>query len=85
VVSDAVRAPGPPLALAGEWLHGSAANEEARVLLGFAWRSESVALLLLEAERPSLFVPPRVAAWPEALRGPVADFAPELAARMRFG
>ncbi len=84
-VSEAVRAPGPPLALAGEWLHASAANAEARVLLAFAWRSESVALLLVEADRPSLFVPPRAAAWPAALRGPVAGIAPEIAARMRFG
>ncbi len=79
-----MRAPGPPLALAGGWVHGSAAHDEARVLLAFAWRTETVALLLLEADRPSLFVPPRIAPWPEALRDAVGAFAPEIAARLRF-
>jgi len=84
VVSDAVRAPGTPLALAGHWLHGTGANDEARILLAFEWRTETLALMLFEAARPSLFVPPRVAPWPGALRPAVLAFAPELGGRMRF-
>jgi hypothetical protein len=83
-VSEALRGPGAPIGLSGSWLHGTGAAEEGRVLLGFDWVSETVALLLIESGRPSLFVPPRIAPWPLALREAVSGFAPELAAAMRF-
>lgn len=86
VVSDALRGSGPPLAVTdGRWVHGHGATGEASVFLAFDTQTESVVILLLEAGRPSLFIPPRVAPWPAALQPAVRDFAPEMAAVMRFG
>jgi hypothetical protein len=85
IVSDALRGEGPPLAVTdGRWVHGYGVTVEARVFLGFDTQSESVVILLLEGGRPSLFIPPRVAPWPAALRPAIRDFAPEMAAVMRF-
>jgi hypothetical protein len=85
VVSDTLRGPGPPLTVTDDrWVHGYGVTEEARVFLGFDTRTESVVILLLEDGRPSLFIPPRVAPWPAALRPAIAEFAPEMAAQMRF-
>jgi len=86
VVSDALRGEGPGIAITdGRWVHGYAVIPEARVFLGFDTQTESVVIMLLEDGRPSLFIPPRVAPWPAALRAPLAEFAPEMAAVMRFG
>jgi len=85
IVSDALRGAGPPLAVTdGHWVHGYGVTAEARVFLAFDTHSESVVILLLEGGRPSLFIPPRVAPWPAALQPAVRDFAPEMAALMRF-
>ncbi|MBY0336552.1 MAG: hypothetical protein K2X11_08055, partial [Acetobacteraceae bacterium] len=86
VVSDALRGPeGAPIAEAGPWLQGWAATEEARCLLGFDTHTENVVIMLLEGGRPSLFIPPRFAPWPEPLREAIRGFAPELYPTMRFG
>ncbi len=85
LVSDTLRGSGPPLAIAdGRWVHGYGVTEEARVFLAFDTHTESVVILLLDGGRPSLFIPPRVARWPAALRPAVQEFAPEMAAQMRF-
>ncbi|WP_431302733.1 hypothetical protein [Sediminicoccus sp. BL-A-41-H5] len=84
LVSDTLRGPGPPLAISAPWIHGHAATEAARVFLGFDTQTESVVILLLDGGRPSLFIPPRVAPWPAALRPALMEFAPEIAAQMRF-
>lgn len=85
VVSDALRGQGPPLAVTdGRWVHGFGVIPEARVFLAFDTRTESVVILLLEDGRPSLFIPPRVAPWPAALLPAIREFAPEMAAAMRF-
>ncbi len=85
IVSDALRGAGPPLAVTdGRWVHGYGVTHEARVFLAFDTHTESVVILLLEDGRPSLFIPPRVAPWPAALLPAVREFAPEMAAQMRF-
>ncbi len=85
IVSDTLRGAGPPLAITdGRWVHGYGVTEEARVFLGFDTHTESVVILLLQNERPSLFIPPRVAPWPAALQPALRDFAPDMAAVMRF-
>ena len=85
IVSDALRGPGAALSVTdGHWIHGFGVTEEARIFLAFDTQSESVVILLLEGGRPSLFIPPRYAPWPLALRAAVRDFAPEMAAQMRF-
>jgi len=85
VVSDALRGAGPPLAVTdARWVHGHAVIPLARVFLAFDTHTESVVILLLEEGRPSLFIPPRIAPWPVALRPAVREFAPEMAAQMRF-
>ena len=47
--------------------------------------AEQLALMLWEAGRPSLFIPPRWAPWPEALRVPLRGFNTELEAQLRWG
>jgi hypothetical protein len=85
IVSDALRGPGPPIAVTdGRWVHGYGVTAQARVFLGFDTHTESVVILLLEDGRPSLFIPPRVARWPLALQPALREFAPEMAAVMRF-
>jgi hypothetical protein len=88
VVSDAVRGPGPPLAVTGSWIHGQACAPggcgEAKVFLAFDSQTESVVIMLLEHDRPSLFIPPRVAPWPAILAPAIREFSPELGAVMRF-
>jgi len=85
VVSNALRGAGPPLAVTdARWVHGYGVIPEARVFLAFDTHAESVVILLLEDGRPSLFIPPRIAPWPLALRAAVREFAPEMAAQMRF-
>jgi hypothetical protein len=85
IVSDALRGAGPPLAVTdGHWVHGYGVTEEARVFLGFDTHTESVVILLLQGGRPSLFIPPRMAPWPAALQPAIRDFAPDMAAQMRF-
>lgn len=88
IVSDAVRGPGPGLAITGSWIHGQACAPEgcglAKVFLAFDTQSESVVIMLLEHDRPSLFIPPRVAPWPMILAPAVRAFSPELGAVMRF-
>lgn len=85
VVSDALRGAGPPIAVTDQrWVHGYGITPEARVFLAFDTHTESVVILLLEDGRPSLFIPPRVAPWPTALLPAVREFAPEMAAQMRF-
>lgn len=84
LVSDTLRGHGPPLAITGPWIHGYGVTQVARVFLGFDTQTESVVILLLDDGRPSLFIPPRVAPWPVALRPALMEFAPEMAAQMRF-
>lgn len=85
VVSDALRGAGPPLAVTnGHWVHGYGVTAEARVFLAFDTHTETVVILLLEDGRPSLFIPPRVAPWTAALQAAVREFAPAMAAVMRF-
>jgi len=85
VVSDALRGAGPPLAVTDtRWVHGYGVIPQARVFLAFDTQTESVVILLLQDGRPSLFIPPRIAPWPAALRPAVQEFAPEMAAQMRF-
>lgn len=85
LVSDTLRGAGPPLAVTdARWVHGYGVTGEARVFLAFDTHTESVVILLLDGGRPSLFIPPRVARWPLALRPAVQEFAPEMAAQMRF-
>jgi hypothetical protein len=84
-LAEAVRGAGPPLAVAeGRWIHGRARAEERRVLLALDTRTEQVALILYDGAQPLTFVPPRVAAWPVALRGAVEAFSPQVAAALRF-
>jgi len=83
VVAAALRQPGPPLSWEEGWLSAHA-HGEAHLFLAFHPRSEQVALMLFEGNRPSLFIPPRIAAWPAALRGALERFNPEVAAQMRF-
>lgn len=85
IVSDALRGSGPPLAVTdARWVHGYGVITGARVFLAFDTHTESVVILLLEDGRPSLFIPPRVAPWPAALQAALREFAPEMAAVMRF-
>nr|WP_314074504.1 hypothetical protein [uncultured Roseococcus sp.] len=88
IVSDAVRGPGSPLAITGSWIHGMACPttgcDEARIFLAFDTQTETVVIMLLEKNRPSLFIPPRVAPWPAVLEPAIREFSPELAAVMRF-
>lgn len=88
VVSDAVRGPGPPLAVTGSWIHGQACAAqgcgEAKIFLAFDSQTEAVVIMLLENDRSSLFIPPRVAPWPAILAPAIREFSPELGAVMRF-
>lgn len=85
VVSDTLRGRGPGLGWHEGWLHGWAGTAEARVFLAYEPQAEQLALMLWQDGRPSLFVPPRLAPWPEALRVPLRGFNPELEAQMRWG
>ena len=85
VVSDTLRGRGPSLAWQEGWLHGWAGTAAARVFLAYDPVAEQVALMLWEEGRPSLFIPPRWAPWPEALRAPLRGFNPELEAQLRWG
>jgi hypothetical protein len=85
VVSDTLRGRGPALGWHEGWLHGWAGTEEARVFLAYEPAQEQLALMLWQEGRPSLFVPPRFAPWPEALRVPLRGFNPELEGQMRWG
>jgi hypothetical protein len=84
LLSEALRGEGPPLAIAGDWVVGRARAGETRVLLAFDTRTETVAIILYEGAAPSLFVPPRIAPWPVALREAVEGFSPQVAAGLRF-
>ncbi|MCX8135394.1 MAG: hypothetical protein N3D18_15695 [Roseococcus sp.] len=84
LLSEALRGEGPPLAVSGGWVHGRARAGEARVLLAFDTRSEAVAIILYEGSAAALFVPPRFAPWPAALRAAVEGFSPQVAAALRF-
>ena len=84
LLSDALRGEGPPLAIAGDWVVGRARAGETRVLLAFDTRTETVAIILYDGGAPSLFVPPRIAPWPAALREAVEGFSPQVAAGLRF-
>jgi hypothetical protein len=64
---------------------GRNGSEEARVFLAYEPSAEQLALMLWEDGRPSLFIPPRWAPWPEALRLPLRGFNPELEAQLRWG
>ena len=85
VVSDTLRGRGPGLGFSDGWLHGWAGTEAARVFLGYEPAAEQVALMLWEEGRPSLFIPPRWAPWPAALRVPLRGFNPELETQLRWG
>lgn len=85
VVSDTLRGRGPALGWQEGWLNGWAGTETARVFLAYEPAAEQVALMLWEESRPSLFIPPRWAPWPEALRAPLRGFHPELEAQLRWG
>lgn len=85
VVSDTVRGRGPAVGWHEGWLHGWAGTPAARVFLAYEPAAEQVALMLWEEGRPSLFVPPRWAPWPEALRVPLRGFNPELEGQLRWG
>jgi len=85
IVSDTLRGRGPGLGWHQGWLHGWAGTEEARVFLAYEPAAEQLALMLWETGRPSLFIPPRWAPWPEALREPIRGFNPELVAQLRWG
>ena len=84
VVSDTLRGRGPSLAWQQAWLHGWAGTAAARVFLAYQPAAEQLALMLWEEGRPSLFIPPRWAPWPEALREPLRGFNPELEAQLRW-
>jgi hypothetical protein len=84
LLSEALRGEGPPLAIAGDWVVGRARAGETRVLLAFDTRSETVAIILYEGAAPSLFVPPRIAPWPLALREAVEGFSPQVASGLGF-
>lgn len=84
LVSETLRGAGPPLAITIPWIHGYGVTDAARIFLGFDTQTESVAILLLDEGRPSLFIPPRVAPWPAALKPALTEFSPEMAAQMRF-
>lgn len=84
LLAEAVRGEGPGLAVTGDWLHGRARAGEARVLLAFDTRTETVAIILYDGAAPALFVPPRFAPWPAALREAVEGFSPQVAAALRF-
>jgi hypothetical protein len=84
LLSLALRGEGPPLAISGTWVHGRARAGERRVLLAFDTRTETVAIILYDGPAPSLFVPPRFAPWPAALREAVEDYSPQVAAALRF-
>lgn len=84
LLSDALRGTGPGLAWEEGWLSGHA-HGDAHVFLAYEPRRERLALSLWDRDRPSLFIPPRLAAWPEALRAPLQRFNPEVAALMRWG
>ncbi len=83
LLSDALRGRGPGVAWEEGWLSGHA-HGEGHVFLAFEPRTERLALSLWDGNRPSLFIPPRAANWPEALRAPVTRFNPEVAALMRW-
>lgn len=85
VVSDTLRGRGPGLGWHEGWLHGWAGTAQARVFLGYEPSAEQLALMVWQDGRPSLFVPPRVAPWPEALRVPLRGFNPELESQLRWG
>lgn len=84
MLSDALRGEGPGLAASESWIHGRARAGGLRVLLALDTRSEAIAIILFEGASPQLFVPPRFAPWPAALRGAVEAFSPEVAAALRF-
>ncbi|WP_424814349.1 hypothetical protein [Roseococcus sp. YIM B11640] len=90
VVSDALRGPGPGLAVSeGRWISGHACAPtgcgEAKVFLAFDTQTESVVIMLLEHDRPSLFIPPRIAIWPKALQPALVEFDPGMAGALRYG
>lgn len=85
VVSDTLRGRGPALSWHEGWLHGWAGTDAARVFLAYEPAAEQLALMLWEEGRPSLFIPPRWAPWPEALRLPLRGFNAELEAQLRWG
>lgn len=85
VVSDTLRGRGPEVVWQESWLHGWAGTDAARVFLAYEPAAEQVALMLWEEGRPSLFIPPRWAPWPEALRAPLRGFNPELETQLRWG
>ncbi|MCS6890546.1 MAG: hypothetical protein RMK64_03520 [Rhodovarius sp.] len=85
LVAEALRGRGPAVVWEGGWLSGWAAAGELRCFLAYEPRAEQVALMLWEGNRPSLFIPPRWAPWPEALRPALRRFNPEIEAQLRFG
>ena len=84
VVSDTLRGRGPALEWHEGWLHGWAGTDAARVFLAYDPAAEQVALMLWEEGRPSLFIPPRWAPWPQALRTPLRGFNAELEGQLRW-
>ncbi|MCX7374692.1 MAG: hypothetical protein NTW56_20040 [Alphaproteobacteria bacterium] len=84
LVSDALRGTGPGVVWEGGWLSGWGVAGETRCFLAFEPRAEQLALMLWEGNNPSLFVPPRWAPWPEALRPALRRFNPQIEAQLRW-
>ncbi len=85
LVSDALRGQGPAVVWEGGWLSGWGVAGETRCFLAFEPRAEQLAVMLWEGNNPSLFVPPRWAPWPEALRPAMRRFNPQIEAQLRWG
>jgi len=85
LVAEALRGEGPPVVWEGGWLSGWGRAGETRCLLGYEPRAEQLALMLWEGVNPSLFIPPRWAPWPEALRPALRRFNPQIESQLRWG
>lgn len=83
-----LRDPGPPVALADDrYVYGfgcmlGGGCREGGAFLAYDLREERVFILLTEKGGVRLSVPPDPRGWPEALRGPLAEFIPALAESM---
>jgi hypothetical protein len=90
-VARHLRLPGPSLrVIADRTIYGWACDAGAAgcgqdgIFLAYDATAGRIFLALVEGGAPIAWVPPRAAPWPAALEGPLRDFNPALAARLRF-
>ena len=72
-VYDGLRLPGPPVALAGDWLVGWGRKDAQGLFLAFEMQAEQL-VLFLQVDGEPVYLSPRGPKWPPALAVPFAAF-----------